>query len=59
MNEIGKGPLQEAEAPVNDVTGTRQLEGLQLEKPFSRLSRVLTLIHQRGKGALSARTMGE
>lgn len=42
MNENEKGPLQEANVPANDVSGAKQIEGVQLEKPFSRLNRVLT-----------------
>lgn len=42
MSENDKGPLQEAETPANEVTGAKQINGSQQEKPLSRLSRVLS-----------------
>lgn len=50
MSENEKGPFQEANAPVNDVAGAKQIEGTQQEKPFSRLSRVLTEEDLKGAG---------
>lgn len=50
MSETEKGPFQEANVPVNDVAGAKQIEGSQQEKPLSRLSRVLTEEDLKGAG---------
>lgn len=50
MSDKEKGPFQEANVPVNDVAGAKQIEGSQQEKPLSRLSRVLTEEDLKGAG---------
>lgn len=42
MNNDERNPLQEATAPINDVTGAKQVDDTLKEKPLSRVNRVLT-----------------